>query len=148
MSPSTLLRDATTEVLTPTADNTSLFTTILVADDDDDIRDLIAFKMHTAGYRVLVADNGPSALSIAETELPDAIILDIGMPGLDGFDVCYRLQELRAMVGIPVIIVSARTSKLDLDLGFAIGADDYLTKPFSPADLVQRVRSALMASDH
>jgi DNA-binding response OmpR family regulator len=149
------LRDATTEsspfpelALTPMTDKNSLVTTILVADDDDDIRDLIAFKLQMAGYRVLAADNGCSALSIVKSELPDAIVLDIGMPGLDGFDVCYQLQGLRATVGIPVIIVSARTSRLDVDLGLAIGADDYVTKPFSPADLVRRVRWALMASGH
>jgi len=121
--------------------------TILVADDDDDIRDLITFKLQTAGYRVLATDNGDSALHIIETRLPDAVILDVGMPGMDGFSVCYRLQNLRATIGIPVIIVSSRDSLDDISLGYTIGADDYLTKPFNPPDLLRRLRWQLMAND-
>lgn len=126
---------------------TAFAPTILVADDDDDIRDLIAFKMRAAGYHVVTADTGTVALHLVETQLPDAVVLDVGMPGLDGFSICYRLQSLRATVHIPLIIVSSRDSQNDISMGYTIGADDYLTKPFHPDDLVRRVRWLLMAND-
>ncbi|GAA2551953.1 hypothetical protein GCM10010435_22670 [Winogradskya consettensis] len=117
--------------------------TVLVADDDEGIRELIEVKLRTAGYHVLSTDNGSTALDIAETHLPDLVILDVSMPGLTGFDVVYQLQELRATVRIPVIILSSLGGHDDVSLGYTIGADDYLIKPFSPHDLVHRVRSLL-----
>lgn len=133
-------------VFTSMLDRAETAATVLVADDDDDVRDLIAFKLQMAGYRVLTADTGTAALSLIETQLPDAVILDVGMPGLDGFGVCYRLQALRATVDIPVIILSARDSSEDISLGYTVGADEYLTKPFHPGELVRRVRWLLLAN--
>ncbi|GAA2534788.1 response regulator transcription factor [Winogradskya humida] len=117
--------------------------TVLVADDDEGIRELIEVKLRSAGYHVLSTDNGSTALDIAEKHLPDLVILDVSMPGLTGFGVVYQLQELRATVRIPVIILSALGGHEDVSLGYTIGADDYLIKPFSPHDLVHRVRSLL-----
>jgi DNA-binding response OmpR family regulator len=153
MTRSSLLDDAIIEsqfsgaALAQNAKNIDATPTILVADDDDDIRGLITFKLQMAGYRVLTADNGNTALSLIKAQLPDAVVLDIGMPGIDGFGVCWQLQALRTIVDIPVIIVSARTSENDISLGYTIGADEYLIKPFSPADLVRRVRRLLLAND-
>ncbi|WP_067499318.1 response regulator transcription factor [Actinoplanes sp. TFC3] len=120
--------------------------TVLVADDDDDIREIIAFSLRDAGFRVLTAGTGTQALAAVETHLPDAVVLDIAMPELDGFAVCYRLQQLRATIEIPTIVVSSTTSHHDIDLAYTIGADDYLPKPVRPAQLVDRVRSLL--DDH
>ncbi|MFI5933982.1 response regulator transcription factor [Actinoplanes sp. NPDC051494] len=117
--------------------------TVLVADDDPDIRDLIGLKLRTAGYTVLSADNGTTALDLAERHLPDIVILDVAMPGLTGFGVCYQLQTLRATVKIPVIILSSLDNDDDITLGYTIGADDYLIKPVVPGDLVQRVQALL-----
>lgn len=120
--------------------------TVLVADDDDDIRDLIAFVLENAGYDVITADTGTAALHAVETRLPDAIVLDISMPGMDGYAVCYRLQQLRKIVDIPTIIVSSRSQPTDIELAFTVGADEYLPKPVQPAQLIQRLRWLLSAN--
>ncbi|GAA2481220.1 response regulator transcription factor [Winogradskya humida] len=116
---------------------------ILVADDDEDIRDLVAFKLRGAGYRTLTVPDGQRALDLAEQMLPGLMILDVSMPGLDGLTVCHAIHRSRATADIPVLILSARARPYDIDLGFAIGADDYLTKPFSPNELLRRVHTLL-----
>ncbi|AGL18229.1 response regulator transcription factor [Actinoplanes sp. N902-109] len=118
---------------------------ILVADDDEDILDLVAFKLRGAGYRTITASDGLTALDLAERERPGLMILDVSMPGLDGLTVCHAIHRSAATWDIPVLILSARARPYDIDLGFAIGADDYLTKPFSPTELLQRVESLLTA---
>jgi two-component system, OmpR family, alkaline phosphatase synthesis response regulator PhoP len=112
---------------------------VLVVDDDDDIRELVSFKLRMAGYQTLVAANGYQALHLAEAWRPQAMVLDIAMPGMDGLTVAQQLQLHAATADIPVLILSARDQQGDIELGFAVGVDDYMVKPFSPHDLVGRV---------
>ena len=121
--------------------------TILVADDDEAVRDLVTTKLVAAGYRVVTADDGASALRLVVTERPDMIILDVSMPGLDGLSVCYELHSSADTAQIPVLMMSGHGRQVDIDLGMTVGADDYLVKPFSPAELVRRVRWLLLADD-
>jgi DNA-binding response OmpR family regulator len=121
--------------------------TILVADDDDAVRDLVAFKLNAAGYHAITADNGSTALDLVHREHPDMVILDVAMPGLDGLSVCYELHSSAATAQIPVLMLSGRGRKVDVDLGLTVGADDYLVKPFSPSELIRRVRWLLLANN-
>ncbi|MFI5934534.1 response regulator transcription factor [Actinoplanes sp. NPDC051494] len=116
---------------------------IVVADDDEDIRDLVALKLRGAGYRAVTAADGVRALDLATAERPRLMILDVSMPGMDGLTVCHTIQSAKATSGISVMMLSARARPYDIDLGFAIGADDYLTKPFSPSELLRRVSALL-----
>ena len=120
--------------------------TILIADDDDDIRDVIAFKLQVAGFRTLSADNGRSALSIAVEERPRMIILDVTMPQLDGLSVCYELHARPETAEIPILMISGYGLPDEVDLGLAIGADDYLVKPFSQHEMLRRVNWLLMSA--
>ncbi|GAB2603277.1 hypothetical protein Aab01nite_48610 [Paractinoplanes abujensis] len=121
--------------------------TILVADDDEDVRDLVTSKLVAAGYRVITADDGASALRQVVTEQPDMVILDVSMPGLDGLSVCYELHSSADTAQIPVLMMSGHSRQVDIDLGLTVGADDYLVKPFNPAELVRRVRWLLLANE-
>ncbi|GAA2641549.1 response regulator [Paractinoplanes durhamensis] len=120
--------------------------TILIADDDDDIRDVIAFKLQVAGFRTLSADNGRSALSMAVESRPRMIILDVSMPQLDGLSVCYELHARPETAQIPVLMISGSHRTDDVDRSFAIGADDYLPKPFTQVEMLRRVNWLLLAS--
>lgn len=113
---------------------------ILVADDEDDIRHLIRMYLTREGFAVDEADGGQAALALLEREKYDAIILDLMLPEVDGWTVC---QEIRRRGNTPVIILSARNEEYDRILGFQLGADDYVGKPFSPRELVLRVKSVL-----
>ncbi|GAA0475382.1 hypothetical protein Ade02nite_41480 [Paractinoplanes deccanensis] len=117
---------------------------VLVADDDEDVRDLMTFKLERAGFRVIAADNGATALDLVRSSRPDAVILDIDMPGLDGLTVCHQLRASAATTGIPVLMVSGRGRDLDVDFGFHVGAGDYVVKPFKPDDLLRRLRLLLL----
>jgi DNA-binding response OmpR family regulator len=119
---------------------------ILVADDDEDVRDIVVHKLAAAGYNVITTDNGSSALHLVERELPDMVILDVSMPGMDGLSVCYELHSSATTAQIPIMMMSGRDRKIDIDLGMTVGADDYLVKPFCPAELVRRVRWLLIAN--
>ena len=121
--------------------------TVLVADDDESLRDLVAVKLVAAGYQAITAEDGPSALNLVRREQPDMVILDITMPGMDGLSVCYELHSSSATAQIPVLMLSGRDRQVDIDLGLTVGADDYLIKPFSPAELIRRVRWLLLAND-
>ncbi|MFF5288008.1 response regulator transcription factor [Paractinoplanes globisporus] len=120
--------------------------TILVADDDETVRDLVAFKLGAAGYHAITAEDGSTALDMVHREQPDMVILDVMMPGLDGLSVCYELHSSSATSQIPVLMLSGRDRQVDIDLGLTVGADDYLIKPFSPAELIRRVRWLLLAN--
>ncbi|GAA0532389.1 hypothetical protein GCM10010172_11440 [Paractinoplanes ferrugineus] len=120
--------------------------TILIADDDDDVRDVIAFKLQVAGFRTLSADNGRSALNLAVENRPRMIILDVNMPQLDGLSVCYELHARPETVQIPVLMISGNNRPADVDRSFAIGADDYLPKPFTQVEMLRRVNWLLLAS--
>jgi DNA-binding response OmpR family regulator len=115
--------------------------TIVVIEDDHNISDLVALYLRREGYRVLQADDGERGLAYLDQEAATLVIVDIGLPGeLDGFDVC-RLVQGRGE--IPVIMLTARDDEVDRVLGLELGADDYVTKPFSPRELVARVRAIL-----
>ena len=113
---------------------------ILVADDDPDLLDLVAYALGQAGYLVVKAADGTAAIEKFEAEAPDIAILDINMPGASGFDVC---MAIRARSTVPVMMLTARGEEQDLVRALDLGADDYLTKPFSPRTLLARVRALL-----
>jgi DNA-binding response OmpR family regulator len=120
--------------------------TILVADDDDDVRDVITYKLETAGFFTMTADNGQSALNLAAEHRPSLIILDVTMPQMDGLSVCYELHSSPETAEIPVLMISGNGRPTDVDLGFTVGADDYLAKPFSQAEMLRRVNWLLMSA--
>ena len=116
---------------------------VLVADDDDDIRDLVAFRLDRAGYEVLRAGDGQEALDLAKEHRPDLAVLDVMMPKLTGYDVTRELRADPATSRIPVILLTARVQEADVARGFEAGADDYVKKPFSPQELKARVQAVL-----
>jgi DNA-binding response OmpR family regulator len=116
---------------------------VLVADDDDDIRDLVAFRLDRAGYEVLRAGDGQQALDLAKQHVPDLAVLDVMMPKLTGYDVTRELRADAATSRIPVILLTARVQEADVARGFEAGADDYVKKPFSPQELKARVQAVL-----
>jgi DNA-binding response OmpR family regulator len=118
--------------------------TILVVDDEPRIVDLARDYLEHAGFRVIAASDGSQALESARRDRPDLVVLDLGLPGLDGLDVT---KALRAEGSIPIVMVTARDDELDKLLGLELGADDYLTKPFSPRELVARVKAVLRRTD-
>lgn len=113
---------------------------ILIVDDEKEIRDLIEIYLKGEGYKTIKAENGQEALEMLEIEEVDLIILDIMMPKLNGIEACLRIREEREM---PIIMLSAKTEDLDKILGLNTGADDYLTKPFNPLELIARIKSQL-----
>src|SRR6266581_4136878 len=115
-------------------------TTILTADDDLQLLRLIARNLELEDYQVLVASDGQQALEQIEQNAPDLVLLDVMMPKMDGFSVCHRVREFSA---VPIIIVTARGQEQDKIRGLDLGADDYLTKPFSVEELLARVRAVL-----
>jgi DNA-binding response OmpR family regulator len=117
--------------------------TVVVADDDADIRDLVAFKLTQAGHAVVAVQDGPSALEAVRTAAPDLVVLDLMMPGLSGLDVCAELRRDPATAALPVIMLTARAQDGDVSTGFSVGADDYVVKPFSPRELLSRVQAVL-----
>ncbi len=118
--------------------------TVLVVDDEPRIVDLARDYLEHAGFAVLTAADGPSALRAARTRKPDVLVLDLGLPGMDGLDVA---RELRRDSGVPIVMLTARDDEVDRILGLEIGADDYVTKPFSPRELVARIRAILRRVD-
>lgn len=117
--------------------------TILVADDDAHIRDIIQFALERVGFQVELADNGQAALECCDSGRIDLVVLDIAMPELDGLAVC---RQLRKASELPILFLSARDEEIDRVLGLELGGDDYLTKPFSPHELVARVQAILKRS--
>ena len=113
--------------------------TILVVDDDENVRDLVTFKLQMAGYHTVTAADGCTALTVIGQTHPDLVILDIVMPGLDGLSVCYRMHADPATADIPVIMLSGMATETDIDLAYVSGAEEYLAKPLNPADLIRRV---------
>jgi DNA-binding response OmpR family regulator len=117
--------------------------TVLVADDDDDILELVAFRLERAGYKVITARDGQQALAAAKEQRPDLAVLDVMMPGLNGYEVTQQLRSGEATRDIPVILLTARVQEADVNRGFEAGADDYLRKPFSPQELRSRVQAII-----
>jgi CheY-like chemotaxis protein len=116
---------------------------ILVADNDEDILTLVAFRLERLGHAVLLARDGQEALDRAQAELPDLCVLDVMMPRLTGYDVTERLRGGDATAAIPVILLTARVQEADVQRGLAAGADAYVRKPFSPAELREQVEALL-----
>ena len=119
---------------------------ILVADDDVDIRELVEFKLATLGHEIVTVGDGSSAYSTCLAEHPDLAVLDIMMPGLTGLEAVKALREHAETAGIPVILLTARAQQSDVEIGYQAGANDYITKPFSPRDLAARVEALLAKS--
>jgi two-component system, OmpR family, alkaline phosphatase synthesis response regulator PhoP len=118
--------------------------TVLVVDDEPKIVQLARDYLEHAGFAVLAAGDGASALQAARVRQPDLIVLDLGLPGLDGLEV---MRSIRAAGSTPIVVLTARDTELDRVLGLELGADDYVTKPFSPRELVARVRAVLRRSE-
>lgn len=116
---------------------------ILVVDDEPDALEVLAFKLKEAGFAPLLAKDGARALAIARDERPALILLDLMLPEVDGLEVCKILRRDPGTAGIPIIMLTARAAEMDRVLGLELGADDYVTKPFSPRELVLRVRKLL-----
>jgi DNA-binding response OmpR family regulator len=116
---------------------------VLAADDDEDILELVAFRLERSGYTVLRARDGEEALQIALEAKPDLAVLDVMMPKLDGFELTRRLRADGATSRMPIILLTARAQDEDVQAGFDAGADDYLRKPFSPQELRARVQAIL-----
>jgi two-component system alkaline phosphatase synthesis response regulator PhoP len=117
--------------------------TILVVEDDEDILELIAYNLEQAGWQVARAETGEDALQVLTDNAPNLIILDLMLPGMDGLEVCRRIKSESRTCGIPVIMVTARGEEPDVVAGLELGADDYVSKPFRPRELVARVRAVL-----
>jgi DNA-binding response OmpR family regulator len=116
---------------------------VLVVDDDPLLVRLVRTHLEKAGYRVITAADGEQALEVAATELPDLVVLDLMLPKLDGYEVCRRIREFSL---VPVVMLTAKGEPVDRLRGFEMGADDYLPKPFVPAELLARVRAVLRRS--
>jgi len=116
---------------------------ILVVDDEQNILELIRYNLEKEGYRVLLAQDGSSAVELARLEKPDLILLDVMLPKLDGLAACRVLRQNEDTKNIPIIMISARGEELDKVLGLEMGADDYVTKPFSTRELLARIKARL-----
>ncbi|NLG79776.1 MAG: response regulator transcription factor [Firmicutes bacterium] len=117
---------------------------ILVVDDEAPILELVRFNLEKEGFSVITASDGEDGLRRAHSEAPDLVILDLMLPGIDGIEVC---QQLRRETNVPVLMLTAKSEEFDRVLGLSVGADDYVTKPFSPRELVARVKAQLRRRD-
>jgi len=122
-------------------------TTILVVDDEDDLRKVLEFNLLNAGFRVLTAANGADAIRVAELELPDLVLLDVMLPDIQGTQVCQSLKTNPETRGIPIVMLTARGEEIDRVVGFELGVDDYIVKPFSVRELILRVRAIMKRSE-
>ena len=116
---------------------------IVVVEDQRDMAEAISLRLRSEGFTVSLAFDGPSGVALCESVRPDAVVLDINLPGFDGLEVCRQIQRERR---VPVVMLTARDSETDLLVGLAVGADDYITKPFSPRELVARIHALLRRS--
>ncbi len=123
-----------------------MISNILVVDDEPSIVELIDFNLQKTGYHVLKAENGHEALQLVRTNKPDLIILDLMIPGIDGIEVCRKLKGQQETAAIPIIMLTAKNEEVDKIVGLELGADDYMTKPFSPRELMARVKAVLRRS--
>jgi two-component system phosphate regulon response regulator PhoB len=123
--------------------NANMKQKILVVDDEPDARELIQYNLKTAGYEVITAADGEEALKKACAANPSLVVLDVMLPEVDGLEVCKRLRREPATAAVPIIMLTAKAAEIDRVLGLELGADDYVTKPFSPRELVLRVKALL-----
>jgi two-component system phosphate regulon response regulator PhoB len=120
---------------------------VLVVDDERDILELVKYNLDKEGYRVTVVASGEDALAATRTRIPDLIVLDLMLPGVDGLEVCRRLKADVKTRGIPIVMLTAKGSEADVVAGLELGASDYVTKPFSPRVLTARIRAVLRRGD-
>lgn len=120
---------------------------VLIVEDEEDIRELVSYNLLKAGYQVTGVASGEDALAAVETKVPDLILLDIMLPGLDGLRVCQKLKGDPKFESIPVIMLTAKGEEPDIVAGLNMGADDYVTKPFSPKVLLARVQAVLRRAE-
>jgi two-component system alkaline phosphatase synthesis response regulator PhoP len=120
---------------------------ILIIEDDPATSRLVDYSLNHHGYQVITSSNGMEGLRKARTESPDLIILDVMLPGMDGFEICHRLKADPATAQIPILMFSAKAQEIDKDTGIKVGADDYLTKPSAPSEIVSRVAKLLAKKD-
>ena len=116
---------------------------IVVADDDVDIRELVEFKLSTMGHDIVAVGDGAAALEACRAQKPDLAVLDVMMPGVSGLDAIRMIRADADLLDLPVILLTARAQEADVETGFDSGADDYITKPFSPRELAARVEALL-----
>jgi len=116
---------------------------VLVVEDEPSIVESLSFLMKQAGFDVLIAGDGTTALHMVESDLPDLVVLDVMLPRRDGYDVCRAIRANRKFDGVRIMMLSAKGRELDRRKGMELGADDYVTKPFSTRDLVERARALL-----
>src|SRR6185295_17704954 len=116
---------------------------VLIVDDDPDIVRLVSYNLSHAGYEVQTATTGRKALELVQKQPPDLIVLDLMLPELDGMEVCRTLRQQTPSRRIPILMLTTRNEEIDRVVGFELGADDYVSKPFSPRELVLRVKSIL-----
>jgi len=119
---------------------------ILVADDDVDIRELVEFKLSTMGHDIVAVGDGAAAIDACMAQKPDLAVLDVMMPGVSGLDAIRAIRAEPNLADLPVILLTARAQESDVETGFDSGADDYITKPFSPRELASRVQALLSRS--
>jgi two-component system, OmpR family, phosphate regulon response regulator PhoB len=117
--------------------------TILIIEDETDLAELVAFNLEKEGYRPLIAPDGPSGLEAVRNNSPDLVLLDIMLPGMSGIDICKVLKGSEKTARVPVIMMTAKGEEIDRVVGFEVGADDYVVKPFSPRELLLRVKAVL-----
>lgn len=116
---------------------------ILIAEDERDIRDLVAFTLRFAGHEVVAAANGEEAVQLAPKENPDLILMDVRMPRMTGYDACRILKAEPKLKDIPVVFLSAKGQESEIQTGLEVGAEEYLLKPFAPDQLTERVKAIL-----
>lgn len=119
---------------------------VLVVDDEKDIVELVRYHLEKDGFQCLQAPDGSSALRLSREQRPDLVILDLMLPGIDGLEVCRRLRADAATARLPILMLTAKAEEVDRVVGLEVGADDYLVKPFSPRELVARVKAILRRS--
>jgi DNA-binding response OmpR family regulator len=137
-------RDASTS---PVAASRHSKRRVLVVDDEKDLVDLISYNLTRNGFEVLSAGNGQQAMEIAQREVPDLVVLDLMLPGLDGTEVARRLRADSRTAGIPIVMLTARSEETDVVVGLTLGADDYVTKPFSMKILMARINTVLRRAE-
>ncbi len=120
---------------------------ILIVEDDENIQQLVGYNLAKAGFHILYAENGEQALATVKREQPDMLVLDLMLPGLNGFEVCRILRKDPQTRSLPIIMLTAKSEENDVSAGLDLGADDYITKPFSPRILVSRIKAALRRRD-
>lgn len=116
---------------------------ILIAEDEPDIRELVAFTLRFAGHEVTTASNGEEAVQMASQVIPDIILMDVRMPRMTGYDACRLMKANPALKDIPVVFLSAKGQDSEIATGFEVGAEEYMLKPFGPDQLTERVKAIL-----